>query len=82
MNDLQRRRAYDHGTRIAEIRKTLLEMCRPFGTISHWEVASANDGLYQCIVRLHQPSSHPLVAERLGGRLEDGDVRLEIRVRR
>jgi hypothetical protein len=65
----------------AEIRKTLLEMCRPFGTIQHWTVEHADGGLYRCCVRLEEPERHRLVAQMLGGELHDDEVHLRIRVR-
>ncbi len=64
-----------------EIRNTLVEMCRPFGSIEHWAVEGANDGLYRCVVRLDEPDKHGLVAQTLGGELQDDEVCLEIRVR-
>jgi hypothetical protein len=67
---------------MADLRKTLIEMCRPFGTMQHWEVESANDGLYRCIVRLEEPRSHALFARTLGGHLCGQAVCLDIRLHR
>ncbi len=64
-----------------ELDETLKEMFRPFGTIERYRVESSNDGLYQCLVRLHEPEKHGIVAQTLGCELQDEDVRLEIRLR-
>ena len=63
------------------VRETLVEMCRPFGRIERWEVESTNDGLYRCFVKLDEPENHELVAETLGGEIQQEQVCLEIRVR-
>ena len=65
----------------SDIRKALLEMCRPFGTIDHWKVESVNDGLYRCSVSLDEPEKHEEIAKVLGGELKEDEVSLEIRVR-
>ena len=64
-----------------QIQETLIEMCRPFGSIEQWTVESDKDGLYRCVVRLDEPEKHRLVSEALGGEVQGQDVCLEIRVR-
>ena len=70
-----------HDSTTTDLRQTLTEMCRPFGLIQHWTVECANEGLYRCLVRLDEPEKHALVAETLGGDLQDEEICLEIRVR-
>lgn len=69
------------GSIVSLIRKTLAEMCRPFGIIRHWTVEIIKDGLYRCRVRLNEPEQHRLVAQTLGGVLLNDEICLEIRVR-
>jgi hypothetical protein len=76
-DDPQRSSASD----MPEVEETLREMCRPFGSIQHWTVESANDGLHRCFVQLDEPDKHSVVAETLGGQLSGNDLCLEIRVR-
>ena len=63
------------------IRTTIDEMCRPFGGVDHWQVESANDGLFRCSVRLADPRQNALMIETLGGRLQGRCVQLDIRLR-
>jgi hypothetical protein len=39
------------------------------------------EGLYRCFVRLKEPANHSLLAGKLGARLRENDVCLEIRLR-
>ena len=66
---------------LSVIRKTLAEMCRPFGIIRHWTVEIIKDGLYRCRVRLKEPEQQRLAAQTLGGVLLNDEICLEIRVR-
>jgi hypothetical protein len=71
----------DEAEDVREIRRTLFEMCRPFGTIRRWKVESANDGLFRCSVHLAEAGNHSLMVQKLGGRVRGSDVCLEIRLR-
>ena len=67
------------------VREALVEMCRPFGSIKHWAVDWADqgvdEGLYRCSVSLDEPEKHEAIAKALGGELKEDEVSLEIRVR-
>jgi hypothetical protein len=64
-----------------QIEQTLVEMCRPFGAIRHWSHEGTENGLHKCFVELDQPDKHALVAQRLGARLQNNNLYVEIRLR-
>ncbi len=65
----------------SEIQETLEDMFRPFGPISEWKVESDNDGVYQCGVKLAAMDRQQLASEVLGCEVNDGEMRVQIRMR-
>ncbi len=64
------------------IRETLIDMCRPFGTIESWRVRSADDdGLYRCSVKLQEAENREAIAEKLGAEWNGDELSVHIRLR-
>ncbi len=70
---------------MSQLGEALAELCRPFGSITHWAVDwsldTVDEGVYHCTVKLDDPAKHELVAKRLGGEVKEHAVCLDVRLR-
>ncbi len=67
-------------SRTPEIRETLIDMCRAFGSIEYCRIHYGSDGLCRCVLRLADSGQQGLAASTLGAALENDELHLEIRL--